>query len=140
MSEYVTIQTQFRLPDLLVLALEDMGFAREQIEISPEPVTLYGYRGDRRPERAEIVIRRAHVGRSSNDIGFARRPDGTYQAIISEHDQRHQGAHGPYDQAWLGRLAQCYSIRLVERTYRTRGWRVSTQRHTDGVVELIAES
>lgn len=140
MSEYVTIQTQFRIPELLVRALQDMGFAWEQIEVHPEPVPLYGYQGDRRPERAEVIIRRSHVGRHANDLGFARQPDGTYRAIISEYDQRHAGAHGPYDQAWLGRLAQGYSLRLLERAYRERGWRVSAQRQANGVIELIAES
>lgn len=140
MSEYVTIQTQFRIPELLVQALEDMGFAREHIEVHPDPVPLYGYQGDRRPERAELVIRRQHVGRHANDLGFARQPDGTYRAILSEYDQHHPGAHGPYNRAWLGRLAQSYSLRLLEQAYQARGWHVSAQRQANGVIELIAES
>src|SRR5581483_12511644 len=43
-----------------------------------KPVHLYGYLGDARPETAEIVLRRFHIGRGSNDVGFKLGADGTY--------------------------------------------------------------
>ncbi|WP_234379987.1 LLM class flavin-dependent oxidoreductase [Streptomyces sp. CMB-StM0423] len=56
---------------------------------------LTGRRVDARPERAAVVIRRARIGPVSNDIGFARQPDGSFEAIISEYDRRR------HDPAWL---------------------------------------
>ena len=53
----------------------------------PTPVALFGYHNDQRAEKAEVVIRRNNTGiGSSNDIGFAKQPDGSYKAIVSEYD------------------------------------------------------
>ena len=139
MSEYVIIATAFTDSGRLVEALVDLGFPRDTIEVQDRPATLYGYRGDARPELAEIVIRREWVGRASNDIGFARQPDGTFRAIISEYDQRTPGARGPYDQAFLGRLTQAYSLRTIQHHYGARGYRVQVQRQSDGTIKVVAE-
>ena len=92
-----------------------------------------------RPERAEIVIRRGYVGHGSNDIGFARQLDGTFRAIISEYDQRTPGTCGPYDQGFLGRLTQAYSLRTIQHHYRARGYQVQVQRQSDGTIQVVAE-
>jgi len=139
MSEYVIIATVFSDAGHLVEALVDLGFPPNTIEVHDGPVTLYGYRADARPERAEIVIRREYVGRGSNDIGFARQPDGAFRAIISEYDQRTLGARGPYDQAFLGRLTQAYSMRTIQHRYRARGYQVQVQRQSDGTIQVVAE-
>ncbi len=139
MSEYVIIATAFTDAGHLIEALVDLGFPRDTIEVHDGPVTLSGYRGDARPERAEIVIRREYVGRGSNDIGFARQPDGTFRAIISEYDQRTAGTRGPYDQAFLGRLTQAYSLRTIQHHYRARGYQVRVQRQSDGTIQVVAE-
>jgi hypothetical protein len=139
MSEYVIIATVFTDAGRLVEALVDLGFPPDTIEVHDGPVTLYGYRGDARPERAEIVIRREYVGRGSNDIGFARQPDGVFRAIISEYDQRTPGARGPYNQAFLGRLAQAYSLRTIQHHYRARGYQIHVQRQSDGTIQVVAE-
>ena len=139
MSEYVIIATAFTEAGHLVDALVDLGFPRDTIEVHDRPDTLYGYRGDARPERAEIVIRRGSVGHGSNDIGFARQLDGTFRAIISEYDQRTPGTCGPYDQAFLGRLTQAYSLRTIQHHYRARGYQVQVQRQSDGTIQVVAE-
>jgi hypothetical protein len=54
------------------------------------------------------VVRRRHVGSSSNDVGFARTGDG-YVAIISEYDQRTlRGGN------FLVELRTAYSEHVVE--------------------------
>jgi hypothetical protein len=73
--------------ELLLAALADLGWDSGKVEVHETPVTLYGYHGDARPEKANIVIRRHNTGiGSSNDIGFVKRDDGTYAPIISEYD------------------------------------------------------
>ncbi len=139
MSEYVIIATTFTDGGHLVEALSDLGFPRDTIEVHDRPVTLSGYRGDARPERAEIVIRRQWVGPGANDIGFARQGDSSFRAIISEYDQRTPGARGPYDQAFLGRLAQAYALRTIQHQYRARGYRVQVHRQSDGTIQVLAE-
>lgn len=114
MSHFTTMKTAFASREHLVAALADLGFAEVEAHDSPE--ALYGYRGDRRPQTAEVIIRRQFVGACSNDIGFARTPDGTLTAIISEFDRN------VYDRTWLDRLSQRYAYRAARDTLAAQGF------------------
>ena len=143
MSHYTEIKTAFKDQAALIDALVEIGFARGSIEVHEAPVTLYGHHGDERPERAEIVIRRHYLSIASNDIGFARQADGTFQAIISEYDEM-AGHHainptakalGGYNAAWLGRVKQAYAARVVEKQAASRGLR--TERRKDAAGRIV---
>lgn len=83
-SKYLSFpDIAFKDRRLLLTALAELGYA--DIE-EGEALSLYGYQGDRRPEMAAIVVRRRHLGAASNDLGFARTPQG-FVPIISEYDQ-----------------------------------------------------
>jgi Protein of unknown function (DUF1257) len=106
MSKYLTFpDVIFKDRRLLLASLADLGYADvEQGDALP----LYGYEGDRRPETAEIVVRRQHVGAASNDLGFARTTQG-FVPIVSEYDLRIlQGGQ------FLAKLRTAYSERVVE--------------------------
>jgi hypothetical protein len=90
---------------LLLAALADLGYADVE---EGERLPLYGYQGDRRPETAEIVVRRAFVGAASNDLGFARTDQG-YVPIVSEYDLR--VLHGGQI---LAKLRAAYGEQVVE--------------------------
>ena len=64
MSKYKQIVTQFKNLESLKKALEDVGFAG--IEVAPNPkapsLTLVGFLGDARPEKASLRIPRRYVG------------------------------------------------------------------------------
>lgn len=139
MSQYVECQTEIRNLAALCRALQEMGWAVDEIEVHDHPAALYGYRSDERPEHAEVIIRRQYVGEMSNDIGFRRQADGCYAAIVSEYDQRQRGRHGPYDQAWLGRLTQAYAAHLITAQYQQKGLRVTRTQREDGVVRLLVQ-
>jgi len=94
---------------LLVAALADLGYTKVE---EGTALPLYGYEGQRRPETAEIVVRRRHVGRLSNDIGFVHTPDG-YLPVVSEFDQR--TLHGGQ---FLVKLRTAYSEQVVEEIRR----------------------
>lgn len=110
MSKYLVFQ-DYVLKDrrLLLAALADLGYTEVE---EGEALPLYGYQGDRRPETAEIVVRRRHLGSASNDLGFARTPAG-YVPIVSEYDQR--VLHGGQ---LLVKLRTAYSERVVEEVRR----------------------
>src|SRR5437868_15329048 len=106
MSKYLTFpEVVFKDRRLLLAALADLGYAEAE---EGEALALYGYQGDRRPETAELVVRRRHLGSTSNDVGFARTPTG-YVPIVSEYDQRM--LHGG---RFLVKLRTAYSERVVE--------------------------
>lgn len=132
MSRYCTIKTIFQDGSALVNALLETGnWTTEQIEVHSEPQSLRGYRGDVRSERANIIIRRKHVGSSSNDLGFVKDEDGNYKAIISEYDSRRYGA------TWIGQLKGNYAFHKVRGEQETRGRTVSRTRQKNGHQQII---
>jgi hypothetical protein len=118
LSHFTRIRTQLRDAEVLVEALHAVG--HRQVEVHDQPQTLYGYRGDARPEKAEVIVRRKHIGSASNDIGFARQQDGTFEAIISDFDRRR------YNKAWMAKLTHAYSHAATLRYAATHGYEVAT--------------
>lgn len=115
MSKYEELRTVLSEERFLVEALREFGYSPE---VSREGLSLIGYLGDERPERAHIVIRRRQLDSASNDIGFARDANGVYRALISEYD-RGIG----FNDAWLGRVAQTYKERQTMAVAKSKGYR-----------------
>lgn len=131
MSHYVECKPGFKDREALIEALVAVGFARNQIEVHQDAVVLFGYRGDERPQRAHVVIRREHVGQAANDVGWERLPDGTYRAWISEYDQRHR-----FVGAMQNRIKQEYAVAALSRQARSLGRTVERCPRADGAIEL----
>ena len=94
---------------LLLAALGNLGYGEVE---EGEALPLFGYQGDQRPETAQIVVRRQHLGSASNDLGFTRTPHG-YVPLVSEYDQQTlQGGR------FLVQLRTAYSERVVEEVKR----------------------
>jgi Protein of unknown function (DUF1257) len=113
MSKYDSFQTTLTEEAPLVAALQALGYPVEIHTRRP----LFGYRGDERPERAHIIIRRQHLSSSANDIGFERGADGRFRAIVSEYD-RSSG----FGDAWLGRVHQRYKEERTLAMARKKGY------------------
>ena len=77
-------ETAFKDRDYLVQALAECGYTEVE---EGEALSLYDYLGDKRPETAQIVVRRRFIGSASNDLGFQKTENG-YIPVISEYDQR----------------------------------------------------
>lgn len=115
MSEYRTTKTIYKDKKCLLAALAELGFTADKVEDHAEAQHLYGYQGDKRSQKAHIIIRREHVGGASNDIGFAKQADGTYEAIISQYDQ------GRYNKAWNNKLTQHYNVNVTIKKAKAKG-------------------
>jgi len=110
MSKYMTFtDTAFKDRDCLLNALSECGYAETE---EGEALSLYGYRGDRRPETAQIVVRRKYIGSASNDLGF-QKTDVGYVPVISEFDQRHM-MQGKF----LTSLRTNYNLKSAEKLAR----------------------
>jgi len=114
LSKYIELHTQLTDERYLVEALKELGY---EPEVCREGKCLIGYLGDKRRERAEIIIPRRQLDAASNDIGFVRDRSGVYQAIVSEYD-RSMG----FDEMWLGRLAQAYKERQTMAVAKGKGY------------------
>ena len=120
MSHYVNFKTQITDVTALVRALKrchtkiGRKWTENDIEVYGTAANLYGYTGDKRNDKANVIIRRKNVQASANDIGFVREKDGTYSAIISDFDQGTgeyaHGSHGFYGKDWQEELIQFYNL------------------------------
>ncbi len=132
MSHFVECQTEFRDPQALVAALVECGFEESQIEIHQQAVPLYGYQGDVRQQKANIVVRRQHVGQAANDVGWERQADGTYRGWISEYDRRHR-----FNDKMCNRVKQEYAYQVIARQQRARGRTVTRERLPSGELQVV---
>lgn len=111
MSAYITLATPMVEQQCLLDALADLGFGKDRVEVHAKPAALVGYEGRDRTQVAQVIIRKRHVGPSSNDIGFLATPTG-YQAIISDFDRSR------YGRSWLAQLSERYDhhhARMIQR-------------------------
>ncbi|MEM4250936.1 MAG: DUF1257 domain-containing protein [Candidatus Bathyarchaeia archaeon] len=121
MSHYLNLQTNITDQEALVRALVRLGgvrtsWTRDRVESYNTAESLFGYKGDRRPQRAHVIIRRRHVGPAANDIGFERQADGTFHAHISEFDTS-QG----YNRDWLNKLTAYYGVEKAKMELDAKG-------------------
>jgi hypothetical protein len=129
MSHFTRVRTTLRDVDVLVTALREVGLG--PIEIHETPQTLYGYQGDAREEKAEVIVRRRYIDPMSNDLGFARGPDGAFDAIISGYDGRRFGRD------WLARLTRAYGRAAALAYAEAHGYEVDTDEiEADGTLRL----
>ena len=124
MSHFTKLRTRITDADGLVKALSDAGF--KEVETRETAQHLYGYQGDMRPQTAEVIVRRKYVGHASNDIGFKRQTDGTFEAIISGYDRRR------YSQKWLDRLTQRYAYHVARAKLAEQGFDLVTEEIQEG--------
>ncbi|MBP8251668.1 MAG: DUF1257 domain-containing protein [Herpetosiphon sp.] len=127
MSHYSRVTTKIVRRDLLIKALNDMGYGVVEQHDQPQP--LVGYRGDQRADRAHIIVRRQHISYYSNDLGFLQMPDGTFQAIISDYDKRHF-----FPETWLHRLMQAYSGHVVADQMEAQGFVLDQEYRENGTI------
>lgn len=137
MSEYATINTEYRDVNALIAALlETQGgrtpWTAADIERHDKPAALVDYHGKVRPDAAHLIIRREKIGAASNDLGFVRTPTGTYQMIVSDFDvgagEYADYKHGRLNADWQRRLKCNYAyhaVRISQQRYGrtvTRTW------------------
>lgn len=104
MSEFHVVEIEMKDQSCLVKALEELGY---KPKIYIDPINLYGYRGDKRSQKAHIVLPRSQVGSSSNDIGFEKKGD-SYILHISAYDKSSK----TFD---LQKLKQNYSKHKIDK-------------------------
>lgn len=123
MSAYSEVVTQFSDGELLLEALQEMGFQPRNCIGKPEQ--LEGYKGDKRQQRADIIIPRRQVGGASNDIGFTRGPDGKYGAVISDYDSSR------YDAEWLKKLRASYTDKGILKQAKKAGLKFVSKKRNE---------
>ncbi len=111
--------TAFKDRKCLLNALSECGYSETE---EGEALSLYGYRGDRRPETAQIVVRRKFIGAASNDLGF-QKTDSGYVPVISEYDRSFM-MQGNF----LTNLRTNYNLKSAEKLARNLRGTLSRER------------
>lgn len=122
------VECQQSQESCLVQALEEI-FGVGTVEVHEEPVGLYGYGGDLRSSLSKsnsnyappchLVIRRKHVGGASNDVGFRKNDNGTYDAYISDYDKG-----GNFNKAKMDKMMQHYSSNVTVKQLKKQGYNI----------------
>lgn len=122
MSAYkVFEEVQFPNGELLIKALQEMGY---HPEVGKE-LSLYGYQGDERAQKAQVVIRRREISRLSNDLGFQWNGQ-AFVPIISDFD-----AGGYLGDEWQAKLRRMYDRLAVLQFLQARQGQVNYLKHGD---------
>lgn len=139
MSHYFTSETKFTNQDYLVAALEQAGFAG-QVEVHAEPQPMYMWNGALSDYKSRVIIRRNHVGRYANDMGFVENSDGTLSAIYDRDAapfNQTARSMGGYEE-WLGRLSAHYAIESAKAEFDKQGCDISVT-EVDGKTTIVAK-
>lgn len=121
MSAYTEQTTQITDADILKKCLAEKGYTEDKIEHHSTAQPLVDFQGhqtkyvDKNGDKAEIIIRRRHVGGAANDIGFKKQADGTYSAIISQFDKH------KHNDAWMADLKKRYAEKKIKKTASQHG-------------------
>ena len=113
MSAYSELKSIYKDRDCLVAALNEQGYTT--VETHDEAVALCGYHGDLREQKANVIVRRRYVGCASNDLGFVKKEDGTYAAIVSDFDS------SKHNTKWFEGLKVSYTKHVVDKAARKMG-------------------
>lgn len=149
MSHYTVVKTKIRSQSHLLKALQDMGFKTEQLRVNKEAQHLEGFQGDQRAQTAEIILPRAAVGGSSNDIGFKLQGDGSFEAIISDYDKGNRSADRKSDHAkgcngystkWLKKLNQRYAYHKMKDQLSENGFFIEKETVENGEILIECSS
>lgn len=101
MSKLRRIPTSMRSARHLKAALEAGGL--REVELHAEPQPLLTWRNQPVGESAEVIVRRRGIGATADDLGFLRRPNGQFEAIVSEI------LLGRFDRRWFAELDKRYT-------------------------------
>ena len=116
MSAYKTIECDIVNKEILLSALSLLNFVPN---IHEEPQHLYGFKGDKREEKAEIIIPKEQINfftGLSNDIGFIWNPDTEkYEMVVSDYDK----ARKMHD-----RIIQAYVKEAIEKALEKNGYKI----------------
>jgi uncharacterized protein DUF1257 len=126
-SKYAELATTITDAQALVAALGEL-YQGATVEIHTEPTTCRGYAGE--TLQAHIIVR--NRGRYGTDIGFLRDPNGTYRAVVDDHNSDGQA------QKLVGKITQHYAVARTLQQAARKGFKLQSRETTaDGQVRLV---
>ena len=132
MSAYHKRKTTYTSRQTLREALKATGIPFEECQPGHEK-HLFGYHGDERPETASFIVRRAHIGLSSNDLGYRWDPAAKcFTEIVSEFDERCRATTKVRNS-----IRKEYAVADTIVQARKAGYKVERQNLENGTVQMV---
>ena len=132
MSAYHKRRTTYTSRQTLQAALKATGIPFEECQPGQEK-NLVGYHGDVRPETASFIVRRAHIGASSNDLGYRWDKEAKcFTAIVSEFDE-----HCSATTRIRGEIRREYAVADTITQARKAGYKVERKDLANGTVQMV---
>ena len=128
MSAYRKLSTEFRSKYRLREALAKAGVEFEECTVEQH---LIGWHARTRPETATFIVRRKHIGPSSNDLGYHWNGH-AFEEIVSEFDSGHAGCT-----AIRQAVKREYAVITATSAARSKGYNVARVNEASGQVRLI---
>jgi hypothetical protein len=128
LSKYRENKTEYKDEKCLVEALNAQGYS--EVEVHAEAQHLYGYKGDKREETANVIVRRQYIDSAANDLGFKKQADGTYSAIVSDYDSTR------HNTAWFKNLKRNYAEAGLNKVAKQQGWRLVRKTDVNGKTQI----
>lgn len=132
MSEYHECEVNMVDKSSMIEALKEMGY---KPITHTNPINLTGYQGDKRKQKAHIIISRDQVSQASNDVGFERQPDGKYKFHISKYDESIAASGRGFQ---INKMKQLYAKhRLLKGIQKKAKYKIKKQtKETDGTIKI----
>jgi hypothetical protein len=132
MSAYKRLLTKYTSRAMLRAALQAAGLKFEECAPGQEQ-HLIGYHDDVRDETATFIVRRQHIGSSSNDLGWRWDPEAkVFTEIVSEFDSTYRGTTKIRNQ-----VRQEYAVAVATTQARAKGYQTKRLNLVDGQVQLV---
>jgi len=158
MSHFTSVEVQYKSTDALVEALVKCGFTKDQIEVHAKPIAMRDYHGKstkyvhrdtgdarfRDGDKAHVIVRAAHVGHASNDMGWYIEKDGTGREIICDYDRggsdhlRNSQMRSLGVDGWTQKLKAEYAAAQTTRMFHSQGRIVERVDEPDGNIHIFA--
>ena len=129
MSARVTIKTNMRSEEQIIQTLVAMGVPPQHVQHIPEGRQVKGYHGQYWGT-AQVLISKAWHG-GYGEVGFARQPDGTYNAVLDHIDNRsvcrRLQVEAPSGSSFAQLTGQWYAATTAKRTLQHQGFSAKIQ-------------
>jgi hypothetical protein len=142
---------ELELSDIdVVLEVMREEFGEDKVEVHlDDPKPIRGYRGDDRSKLSpsnknyappcHLIVRKRHVGASSNDVGIHIAPNGKIKMYVSGFDRGGNVSDRRIDKMkenMAGKLKSRYAEKMVKRHARRAGYRIKRETLQDGTIRM----
>ncbi len=122
MSTWTCVRLEMNDADVITEAMKEMGYT----VVKPTARTEV-FADGRGKVKADLIVKASKKDGIVNDISFTKKPDGTYDMVLSYADKRKKINVDGKSMSMIQRLKQLYGSKKVLKYARQRGFMLSSK-------------